>query len=85
MPNHPVAQALLMELDQPILSTSLILPGEEFAETVADEIRNVLGNQVDLIIDGGICGMEPTTVVSLIDDSPEIVRQGKGDPVVIGT
>lgn len=85
VPNHPVAQALLMELDQPILSTSLILPGEEFAETVADEIRNVLGNQVDLIIDGGICGMEPTTVVSLIDDSPEIVRQGKGDPVVIGT
>ena len=85
VPDHPIAQALLMELDQPILSTSLILPGEEFPETVADEIRNVLGNQVDLIIDGGICGMEPTTVVSLIDDSPEIVRPGKGDTVVIGT
>lgn len=85
VPDHPVAQALLMELNQPILSTSLILPGEEFAETVADEIRNVMGNQVDLIIDGGVCGMEPTTVVSLIDDTPEIVRQGKGDTVVIGT
>jgi len=85
VPNHPIAQALLMELEQPILSTSLILPGEEFPETVAEEIRNVLGNQVDLIIDGGVCGMEPTTVVSLIDNSPEIVRQGKGDTVVIGT
>ena len=85
VPDHPIAQALLMELDQPILSTSLILPGEEFPETVADEIRNVLGSQVDLIIDGGKCGMEPTTVVSLIDDSPEIVRPGKGDTVVIGT
>lgn len=85
VPDHPIAQALLRELDQPILSTSLILPGEEFAETVPYEIRNVLGNQVDLIIDGGVCGMEPTTVVSLIDDSPEIVRPGKGDTVVIGT
>ena len=85
VPNHPIAQALLKVLDQPILSTSLILPGEQFPETVAEEIRHVLGNQVDLIIDGGVCGMEPTTVVNLIDDSPEVVRSGKGDTLVIGT
>jgi tRNA threonylcarbamoyl adenosine modification protein (Sua5/YciO/YrdC/YwlC family) len=85
VPNHPIARALLMELDQPILSTSLILPGEKFPETVAKVIRDVLGNQVDLIIDGGVCGMEPSTVVSLLDDVPEIVRLGKGDAVVIGT
>jgi len=78
VPEHAVLQALLMEHNQPLMSTSLILPGCEFPETDADEIRAKLESQVDLIIDGGHCGIEPTTVVDLTAPAPEIVRQGRG-------
>lgn len=85
VPDHPITLALLNELQQPLLSTSLILPGEEFALNDPEEINEVLGNRVDLIIDGGVCGLEPTTVVDLMEEQAEIVRYGKGDAAPLGS
>lgn len=79
IPAHPVALALLEELGEPLLSSSLILPGEEMAMHDAEEIREQLGNQVDLVIDGGPVGLEPTTVIDLTGEAPLLVRRGKGD------
>jgi len=76
--NHPVVNALLEELRQPLMSCTLIMPGEELPVTEAEDIRSVLEKRVDLIIDGGHCGIEPTTVIRMTDASPEIRRQGKG-------
>jgi tRNA threonylcarbamoyl adenosine modification protein (Sua5/YciO/YrdC/YwlC family) len=78
VPDNPVTQAMLVEMNEPILSTSLVLPGEDLPLTDPEEINDKLGNQVDLILDGGVCGVEPTTVVDLAVDQPGIVRQGKG-------
>ncbi|MBL4583998.1 MAG: threonylcarbamoyl-AMP synthase [Pseudomonadales bacterium] len=80
IPDHPVAQALLEELGEPLLSSSLILPGDEFPMIDPYEIRQLLEKQVDLVIDGGYCGMELTTVIDLVDDVPVVLREGKGDP-----
>lgn len=80
VPANNVAQAILAELGEPLMSTTLILPGEELPESDPYEIREVLEKQVDLIIDGGYGGMEPTTVVDFVDDVPRVVRQGLGDP-----
>ena len=85
VPDNVITLAMLEEMQQPILTTSLILPGQELPMTDPEEINNVLGKQVELIIDGGRCGMVPTTVIDLTGDQPEIVRQGKGDTGVIGT
>ena len=79
IPDHPVALALLAELGEPLLSTSLILPGEDMAMHDAEEISETLGNQVDLVIDGGMVGLEPTTVIDLTSDTPVLIRRGKGD------
>ncbi len=79
VPANAVLQALLMEHDQPLMSTSLILPGQSFPETDAYEIRARLEHQVDLILDGGRCGVEPTSVVDLTAQVPELVRQGRGN------
>lgn len=79
IPAHPVTQALLEELNEPLLSTTLILPGESFPRNDASEIRESLEHQVDLVIDGGPCGTIPTTVVDLSDTQPVILREGKGD------
>ncbi len=78
VPDNAISQALLAELGEPILSTTLLLPGE--GDPISDpyEIRDAIGNQVQLIIDGGFCGLEATTVVDLTGDMPEVVRQGKG-------
>ncbi|MES0327724.1 MAG: L-threonylcarbamoyladenylate synthase [Gammaproteobacteria bacterium] len=76
--DHPVVQALLEELGQPLMSCTLIMPGEELPVTDAEDIRAVLEHQVDLIIDGGHCGHEPTTVIRLNEGTPELRRQGKG-------
>lgn len=76
--NHPVVNALLDELGQPIISCTLVLPGEEFPVIDAEDVRDILGKQVDLIIDGGHCGIEPTTVIRLTESVPDIRRQGKG-------
>lgn len=70
--------ALSGELGGPIMSTTLILPGSDLPLSDPEEIRERLDAQVDLIIDGGHCGVEPTTVVVFDDDRPEVVRAGKG-------
>lgn len=79
VPDNEICAALLAELNQPILSTTLILPGEEDPMTDPEEMRDVLDKRVDLIIDGGFCGLEPTTVVDMIAEPPHVVRVGKGD------
>ncbi|MBK8971483.1 MAG: threonylcarbamoyl-AMP synthase [Hahellaceae bacterium] len=81
IPDNRIAQALLEELGAPLMSTTLIMPGEEMPLTDPYDIRQLLEHQVDLIIDGGYCGMEPTTVINLSgDEGPELIRQGAGDP-----
>jgi tRNA threonylcarbamoyl adenosine modification protein (Sua5/YciO/YrdC/YwlC family) len=80
VPDHPVAQALLGEMDEPMLTTTLIMPGEDLPMTDPEEIRIRLEHDVDLVIDGGLCGTEPTTMVDLVEDVPKVLRVGKGDP-----
>ena len=80
VPNNPIAQALLAELNEPMMSTTLIFPGDEFAEPDPYEIRMRLEKQVDLIIDGGHLMEKPTTVVDMVDDEIAIIRLGEGDP-----
>jgi tRNA threonylcarbamoyl adenosine modification protein (Sua5/YciO/YrdC/YwlC family) len=80
VPEHPIVLALLAELNEPLLSSTLILPGEELPLSDPEEIRARLERQVDLVIDGGFSGLEPTTVVALEDGRAELVRRGKGDP-----
>jgi tRNA threonylcarbamoyl adenosine modification protein (Sua5/YciO/YrdC/YwlC family) len=77
---HRVAQALLAELGEPLLSSTLILPGDEEPMTVGWEINDRIGHALDAVVDAGECGKEPTTVVDLSGDEPEIVRRGAGDP-----
>ncbi len=79
VPDHRITHALLEELGQPIMSSTLIEPGADEPLDDPQEIREKYQKQVDLIIDGGHCGHEPTTVISLIDGTPEIIRKGKGD------
>ncbi|AJQ96464.1 L-threonylcarbamoyladenylate synthase [Gynuella sunshinyii] len=79
IPDHPITQALLAELGEPLMSTSLILPGETEPMVEPWEIRDLLEHQLDLVIDGGYCGIESTTIVSLLDEVPEIIRKGSGD------
>jgi len=80
VPDNQIVLALLESLGEPILSTTLILPGEKLPMTDAGEIRERLEHEVDLILDGGHCGIEPTTVVSLVEERPEVIRVGCGDP-----
>ncbi len=79
VPSNPIAQALLEALGEPMLSTSLMLPGSEFTESDPEEIKDRLEKQVDLIIHGGYLGQKPTTVIDLTDDTPVVVREGVGD------
>ncbi len=80
VPGHPIAQALLAELGEPLMSVTLILP--DATEPLSDpyEIRDLLESQVDLIIDGGYGGIEASTVVSFVDEEPDVLRIGCGDP-----
>ena len=78
VPNHPIAQGMLATLGEPIMSSTLLLPGDEIPLTDAQEIRDRLEHQVDLIVDGGSCGIEPTTVLDLSKDDLRILREGKG-------
>lgn len=80
VPDQAITLMLLEELDEPIMSTTLILPDADFPLSEPEAIHDILGQQVDLIIDGGNCGHEPTTVVDLTGDFPSIIRVGKGDP-----
>ncbi len=79
VPDNRIAMALLSELNEPLMSSTLILPGEEMPMIDAEDIRECLEHEVDLVIDGGHCGIEPTTVLTLQNDVVEVVRQGKGD------
>ncbi|OMH30458.1 L-threonylcarbamoyladenylate synthase [Motiliproteus sp. MSK22-1] len=79
VPDNAIALALMEELGEPIMSSSLILPGETDPLTDPYDIRETLQHQVDLVIDGGYCGMEATSVINMVDDVPEVVREGAGD------
>jgi tRNA A37 threonylcarbamoyladenosine synthetase subunit TsaC/SUA5/YrdC len=84
VPDHRVVQALLAELGEPLLSSTLTLPGDELPLNDAQEIRDRLEHQVDLILDCGSCGITPTTVVDLTGEFPVITRQGKGGVAPFG-
>ena len=79
VPDNPIAAALLADLGEPLMSVTLIMPGEELPLIDPYDIRETLEHEVDLVIDGGYCGMEPTTVVDLVEDTPLVLRAGKGD------
>jgi tRNA threonylcarbamoyl adenosine modification protein (Sua5/YciO/YrdC/YwlC family) len=83
VPENAIAQALLAELGQPLIGTTLITPDDELLND-PEEIRERLAKLVELIIDGGACAMEPTTVIDLTSDEPLLVRQGRGDPAMFG-
>jgi tRNA threonylcarbamoyl adenosine modification protein (Sua5/YciO/YrdC/YwlC family) len=78
VPDNKIAQALLETLGEPLMSSTLILPGEDMVMTDPYDIRDTLEHHLDLIIDGGYCGFEPTTVVEFTDEVPVVVRQGLG-------
>ncbi len=84
VPENVIAQALLTALDEPLLSTTLILPNVEDPLNDAEEIRERLGRQVDLIIDGGACGLVPTSVIDMTGDTPRVVRLGAGSLAALG-
>lgn len=79
VPSNAITQTLLAELNAPLMSSSLILPGNDFAESDPAMIQDNVGNQVDLVIHGGVLGQQPTTVVDLTGDMPQVVRVGAGD------
>ncbi len=84
IPDDQIAQAMLAELKEPIMSVTLILPGSEMPETDAEDIRDRLEHEVELVIDGGNCGLEPTTVIDLANKTgPVVKRQGKGDSTLL--
>ena len=84
VPNNPIALALMEELGEPIMSSSLILPGETEPLTDPYDIRDTLQHCVDLVIDGGYCGMEATSVINMVEEEIVIVREGAGDVGVFG-
>jgi tRNA threonylcarbamoyl adenosine modification protein (Sua5/YciO/YrdC/YwlC family) len=79
IPDNKIVHALLEMLDTPLVSSTLILPGADLPLLEPEAMRDMLGRRVDLIIDGGPCGLEPSTVVDLVDGLPRIVRKGKGE------
>lgn len=84
VPDHDVPRMLLAELGEPIMSSTLMLPGDDLPLNDADEIEARLGHQVDALLDGGACGIEPTTVVDLAAWPPVVVRQGRGSLAPFG-
>lgn len=80
VPDHPVLRALLAEYGEPVMSTTLMLPGAQVPLTDAREIEERIGHAIDLILDAGNCGLEPSTVVDLSGAAPQLIRIGKGDP-----
>ncbi len=79
VPDHPIVQAMLNALGEPIMSSTLTLPGDDIPLTKAVEIEERIGNRIELIVDGGLTGVEPTSVVDLSTGSIEILRVGRGD------
>jgi len=84
VPAHPAARALLAEIGEPMLSATLLLPGSAVALSDAQQIRAALEHQLDLVIDSGSCGTEPSTVIDLTGDAPLVLRAGKGPLAVLG-
>jgi tRNA threonylcarbamoyl adenosine modification protein (Sua5/YciO/YrdC/YwlC family) len=84
VPDHAVLQALLEHFGQPLLATTLIAPGETEALNDADDIRERFEKQLQAIVASGACPLQPTTVIDLSDDEPVLVRQGRGDPALLG-
>ena len=84
VPDHPVPLALLAELGEPIMSSTLILPGDDAPLTEPEEMRARLEHAVDLVMDGGPCGIDATTVVDLTGEEPRLLRAGRGDPKPFG-
>jgi len=84
VPENCIIEMLLGELQQPLLGTTLILPGDTEPLTDPDAVRERLEKHIDLVIDGGACSFEPTTVIDLTGAEPELVRQGRGDIAVLG-
>jgi tRNA A37 threonylcarbamoyladenosine synthetase subunit TsaC/SUA5/YrdC len=80
VPSHPIALALLDQLGEPLMSVTLIMPGETDPMYDPYEMRQLLEHQVDLIIDGGFGGIKASTVINLADGEPEVIRVGCGDP-----
>jgi tRNA threonylcarbamoyl adenosine modification protein (Sua5/YciO/YrdC/YwlC family) len=80
VPEHPVVRALLEELAEPLMSTTLMLPGDDGPLTAGHDIEGRIGHAVDLVLDAGACGLEPSTIVDLSGDAPVLLRAGKGDP-----
>jgi tRNA threonylcarbamoyl adenosine modification protein (Sua5/YciO/YrdC/YwlC family) len=79
VPDHPVTQMLLTELGEPVMSSTLLLPGEELPRTDAREIYELLEQKVDMVLDGGNCGLVPTSVIDLSAGRAEVLRAGRGD------
>ena len=84
IPNHPVALALLEELNEPLLTTTLQLPGDEAPLTEGWEIQDRLEDQLEFILDAGHCGTEPTTIIDLTGPTPELIRLGRGPLTPLG-
>ena len=84
VPDHQITLDLLEALGEPLLSVTLMLPGDNLPLTDPEQIRDRLGKQIELIIDGGACMVEPTTVISLLDGEVEVLREGRGDPEPFG-
>lgn len=84
VPDHAVARALLAALDEPLLSATAILPGETQAAADAETIRHAHEHRLDLVIDSGSCGIEPSTILDLTGPEPSLIRLGKGDPRAAG-
>lgn len=83
IPDHPVPLLLLAELDEPLMSSTLMLPGDALPLTDGREIRTRLEHEIDAVLDGGNCGVEPTTVIDLAVSPPVVVRVGKGPVAAI--
>ncbi|MFA9274566.1 MAG: L-threonylcarbamoyladenylate synthase [Candidatus Aquirickettsiella gammari] len=84
VPENPITHALLEELKQPLLGTTLILPDEDEPLTDPELVRARLEKQIDLVIDGGACSLIPTTVIDMTQEMPELIRQGRGDAALFG-
>ena len=84
IPDHPVAQALLAELEQPMMSCSLILPNAEQPLTELGDYYDLLIARLDLVLDAGVCDSQPTTVLNLVAEPPELIREGAGDITWLG-
>ena len=79
VPNNQILQDILTELGEPMVSSTLLMPGDEFPLNEPWEMRDILEHQVDLIVDGGYAGIEETTVIDMSDAVPQLIRQGMGD------